>query len=504
MTSPTPRPKSRAFSKWLDNGATPVAAVDQDGQLQFFNEAFGPFQAADDNLLPACLMPPAEAWTGFACQRIIDPPLLSPGDSPSSYDIANFLPLVDPQRNVFGCLITLDHSTSLASSTATSNDCQANKPVAPLSLAPSSSLQNELLQFRKRWTDTTQLDCLCGTSPQIRKTLQQVQLAIATNTPVLIRAQDTNAAHDLAKAIWLQRFKRSQTSSAGYQFMPLSARTLDGEMLRSALELSLPLKLHGEFLETTVLIEDLAKLHENAYAVLEDWLTSHRPPQIFATEITSNTAEPTPHRSAIIDQHLRVFAVEIPPLRERPEDIPAIATRILNHSAPIGKGITYAFSNSAIETLIAYPWNGDLTELRTMIQSIELPSARFLIEPNDLPLALRTYIGGKAVPTVPNTSLDLDQVLLELEKSLLEKTLQESRGNRALTARKLGISRARLLRRLAQLQIVAADTESGNEPELDVDNKEPIFTETEQPKTTAAADDFAAIDFVPLDDPSKK
>ena len=100
---------------------------------------------------------------------------------------------------------------------------------------------------------------------------------------------------------------------------------------------------------------------------------------------------------------------------------------------------------------------------------------------------------------------------------MLEKTLLESRGNRALTARRLGISRARLLRRLAQLNIVASETELATDPDLEPElmdhsnsTKEDVTMRTsksttaahepESPKTSIASDDFTAIDFVPVDD----
>lgn len=521
MTSSLPIPKPRAFTKWLDAGTTPVAAVDQAGCLQFYNSAFEPF--LDPNtpeLLPPELLPPAEAWNGVPCHRSLHTPSNhtpsnhtapntvdsnAPALGTVTFDLATYLPLADQEQTIFGCLIAL--SSTVANSTL-ANTMLANSTLANSTLgrANSDALQSELLEFRKRWADTTHMDALCGNSAQIRKTLQQVQLAIATHTPVLIRGHDLNTCHDLAKGIWLQRFKRSQISSAGFQFMPLAARALDGEMFRSALDLSLPLRLQGEYLETCLLIEDITALPEGAQAILFDWLSNHRPPQIFATELLTSDRDGPIRNHRAIDPYLSVLVVEIPSLLERPEDIPVIATRILNTSHPTVRGTTYAFSSSAIEALIAYPWHGDMTELRNLIQGISLSNNKFVVEVSDLPLALRSYIGGKATPTRHHTTIDLDQTLLDLEKSLLEKTLLESRGNRALTARKLGISRARLLRRLAQLNIVASEaelsSESDMEPELTITSPKPKSAprESERPKTNMTSDDFTAIDFMPVDD----
>lgn len=514
MTSPLPSPKPRAFSKWLDTGATPFAAVDTLGRVQYHNEAFIPFlQDTHPDILSSDLLPPAEAWNGTPCYRRIAPNHHAIESNKPIHDCITFLPLQDHSQSIFGCLIALGHLESIPFKTL------GNDSSFPLSHATSDVLQDVILEFRKKWGELTQLDILVGQSPQIRRTLQQVHLAIATQTPVLIRGFDLNACHDLAKGIWLQRFKRSQISSAGFQFMPLCARTLDGEMLRSVLELALPLQLRGEYLETCLLIEDVADMSETTSRILAEWLSQHRPPQIFGTQILSQDRLSSQPKSEWIDHYLAILTIDIPALRDRPEDIPAIATRILNHATTPGKSTLYAFSSSALEMLLAYPWNGDFSELRTLIRQINLPSHKFVVDVTDLPLAIRSYIGGKATATPGTTSISLDETLLELEKNLIEKVLQEARGNRALAARRLGVSRARLLRRLAQLQITSHDNEPSPEMDSTVDSTNSRHTspsliphtataeltadssdKDNAAKDNTAADEISAIDFVPVDD----
>lgn len=524
MTSPLPSPKPRAFTKWLDSGSTPLAAVDPTGTLQFYNDAFVPFLNADaPERLASHLQPPAEAWHGLPCQRLFCSSARLQETTGLSYDQANYLPLAHADQTIFGCLISLssafgnpfgpdaDHKLQSQSNSFTSD-------TAVLARAPSDALQKELLEFRRRWSDATQMDLLCGHSPQIQKTLQQVQLAVSTGTPVLIRGYDLNACHDLAKGIWLQRFKRSQISSAGFQFVPLSARALDGEMLRSALDLALPLTFHGEYLATCLLIEDINTIHQEAQTILTEWLSSHRPSQIFATDIKSRDNSGRDTRNTTLKNYFAVLVIEVPSLRDRPEDIPVIATRILNHRIPPSRVTSYAFSGSAIEALIAYPWHGDYSELQTAIRQISLPPNKFIVDAADLPLAIRTYIGGKAMPTSTLTKLDLDQTLLEIEKSLLEKTLEECKGNRAMAARQLGISRPRLLRRLAQLQIAAAESEDGADPQAateiaetsrptpskqapSVKSKTSLNVPSEQASDERpSSEELTQIDFIPVDE----
>jgi|GEM_PF-2075554 len=512
MTSPVPNPKPRAFTKWLDSGSTPLAAVDPTGTLQFYNDAFVPFLSPEaPQSLASHLQPPAEAWNGLPCQRLFLSSARLQGTRGELYDQASYLPLAQGDHTIFGCLISLSSAASSAAGKLSDPHADPDLQSQPdcltsdttvIARASSDALQQELLEFRRRWSDATQMDLLCGHSPQIRKTLQQVQLAVSTSTPILIRGYDLNACHDLAKGIWLQRFKRSQISSAGFQFMPISARALDGEMLRSALDVALPLTFHGEYLTTCLLIEDITTIHEEGRTILTDWLSSHRPPQIFATEIMSRVNAGRAPRDANLEHFFAVLVIEVPSLRDRPEDIPVIAARILNHSIPPGHINSFAFSKRAIEALIAYPWHGDYSELQNAIRQISLPPNKFIVDAADLPLAIRTYIGGKSVPTSSHTKLDLDHTLLEIEKSLLEKTLEECKGNRAMAARQLGISRPRLLRRLAQLHIAAAETEDGADSQAAT---EVLQTSRPTPSKHASQEnqpneELTMIDFIPVDE----
>ena len=173
MTSSLPSPKPRAFTKWLDAAASPVAAVDQAGRLQFYNTAFETFlQPQNPEFLLPQLLPPAEAWNGVACQRAIQIAIddLAPSAPPAQYNVATYMPLMNQDQETFGCLITLMPLTPQPAATPQPAKLNTVKhaDVALLNTAPSDALQHELLEFRKRWSDATHLDVLgCSTvSPQ--------------------------------------------------------------------------------------------------------------------------------------------------------------------------------------------------------------------------------------------------------------------------------------------------------------------------------------------------
>ena len=141
---------------------------------------------------------------------------------------------------------------------------------------------------------------------------------------------------------------------------------------------------------------------------------------------------------------IRVARISLPSLRARREDIPLLAASFLaQFSAASGKRVT-ELSHDALRLLAGYDWPGNVRELRSAIEFAVIRCAGAVIQPEDLPpeiLQPADFEGS--IPGDP----------LADEKARFLQALERSRGNRALAARLLGISRATLYRRLADLKI---------------------------------------------------
>jgi len=141
---------------------------------------------------------------------------------------------------------------------------------------------------------------------------------------------------------------------------------------------------------------------------------------------------------------IRVARISVPPLRARREDIPLLAASFLaQFAAASGKPVT-ELSHDALRRLAEYNWPGNVRELRSAIEFAVIRCARAVIQPDDLP------------PEILEPD-DFENVIsgdpLTDEKARFLQALERSRGNRALAARLLGISRATLYRRLADFKI---------------------------------------------------
>ena len=149
---------------------------------------------------------------------------------------------------------------------------------------------------------------------------------------------------------------------------------------------------------------------------------------------------------------LNVVQVHMPPLRERPEDIAVLAAHFLKRSAEENKKPKRALSNEATQCLASYHWPGNVRELRAAIEHAVVLAAGTMITPRDLPPAVRESAaqtgGARSVPPSGN-QLNLH----ETEHRLILRALEDCKGNRTAAAKKLGISRRTLHRKIKVMQI---------------------------------------------------
>jgi DNA-binding NtrC family response regulator len=143
---------------------------------------------------------------------------------------------------------------------------------------------------------------------------------------------------------------------------------------------------------------------------------------------------------------LNVVPIHIPPLRERPEDIPALVRGfIARHSDGRKRGIT----NAALERLALFPWKGNGRELENLVERALALSDADELDAQDLPLAVRD--GGHEGLPQGAVLADLaarELTLRELEDLYIDEVLRITKGNKVRATRLLGIDRKTLYRRL--------------------------------------------------------
>ena len=146
---------------------------------------------------------------------------------------------------------------------------------------------------------------------------------------------------------------------------------------------------------------------------------------------------------------LNVVPIEIPPLRERKEDIPYLARHFVEKLAPDTGGRVRGITDAAIDKLMGYSWPGNVRELENVIErSIVMASGEQLDAEEirlDMNLRARPVAGELALPE--GMSLDA------WEQELIKNALKQAEGNKSQAARILGLTRNALRYRLTQMGI---------------------------------------------------
>ena len=171
---------------------------------------------------------------------------------------------------------------------------------------------------------------------------------------------------------------------------------------------------------------------------------------------------------------LNVIPVQLPPLRERKEDIPLLVQHFLERfaaaSAPgrstdggahdrntkaIAERPAITVSQEAMRRLMAYPWPGNVRQLENAIErAVAFSAGRSQIDVGDLPLEVQQVPPSSlAWPvTLPDEGLDLDALIASIERELIQRSLERTGGHKGQAARLLNLKRTTLVEKLKRLE----------------------------------------------------
>jgi two-component system response regulator HydG len=143
---------------------------------------------------------------------------------------------------------------------------------------------------------------------------------------------------------------------------------------------------------------------------------------------------------------LNVIQIDIPPLRERPEDILPIVSHLLESAARrTGKEVK-GISPRAAKLLLVHPWPGNVRELENVIERAVALSQRDEIDTADLPHSLLE----RKAPDVLAEAAARQLTLSDLEREYIQQILDEEGGNKTRAAQRLGLDRKTLYRKLEE------------------------------------------------------
>jgi len=172
---------------------------------------------------------------------------------------------------------------------------------------------------------------------------------------------------------------------------------------------------------------------------------------------------------------LRVFPIRLPPLREHPEDVPALAAHFLRRDGPRLRGRELRLSDDALELLQRHRWPGNVRELENVLRAAVVAAADLVVGAADLrPLLSSAADAGsqgwqeafaRAVRERLGVPGDVDSLRAEAERIVLSEALSRAGGNQVRAAALLGMHRNSLRRRMDELGLGRAAGEGAAEPD---------------------------------------
>ena len=298
-----------------------------------------------------------------------------------------------------------------------------------------------------------------GTSAAARRLRARLHVAGSTRTHIAFFGPKGFGGESIASRI-------HQLSAAGEPLVTVDGPLMDAELLDATVVPLINQLASSPDARATALVRGLDEMPAEAGQRLVELLVSFagrlrllatcgpRPKILaepFADDVDEGPLASLDARAGIIPALLEFVAgltVTVEPLTSRVEDIPLLASAMVDARRAAGDGTAERLSRAAIDSLVIYPWPGDFLELDDAIRHAMRTAPGETIGVEHLPLAIRSFRVGETTIFSKTPKLSLDETLKRLELHLIEEALQQADGNRAEAARQLGISRARLLRRL--------------------------------------------------------
>jgi len=323
----------------------------------------------------------------------------------------------------------------------------------------------EVRTLRRQLRDSGSFGRIIGNSPGIRGVYRVIEQAAPTNASVLISGESGTGKELIAQTI------HELSPRQAFPFVAINCAAIPETLLESEIfghEKGAVTGAHdrrtGVFElahRGTLFLDEIAEMQPATQVKLLRVLQERtfrrlggRQEQsvdvrvIAATNVNPLDAARNGKLREDLFYRLNVFTIELPPLRDRREDIPLLVQTFLNEFNRANNKAVRAVEQDAMYLLEHYPWPGNIRELRNVIERATILSEGEFIEVKHLPPTLVAK-GEESVPTLtlaPGTTVD------EAERQLILLTLEHCRNNKTRAAEVLGISLKTLHNKLNRMK----------------------------------------------------
>jgi DNA-binding NtrC family response regulator len=323
----------------------------------------------------------------------------------------------------------------------------------------------EVKHLRRQLRDQGTFGRIVGNSPAIRATYRVIEQAAPTSASVLIWGESGTGKELAAQTI------HELSPRASFPFVAINCAAIPETLLESEIfghEKGAFTGAHDRRIGVfelahrgTLFLDEIAEMQPATQVKLLRVLQERnfrrlggRQEQsvdvrvIAATNQNPTEAVRTGKLREDLYYRLNVFAIEIPPLRDRREDVPLLIQRFLNEFNATNEKAVRGVDQEAMQILEQYPWPGNIRELRNVIERATILSDTEFIGTRNLPPLLVT----RGEETLPNITLTPGTTVDEGERRLILLTLDHMHNNKTRAAEVLGISLKTLHNKLNRMK----------------------------------------------------
>jgi DNA-binding NtrC family response regulator len=325
------------------------------------------------------------------------------------------------------------------------------------------NLRDENRELREELGTRYQFDNLVGRSEAMREIFATISRVAPTRATVLLAGESGVGKDMIARAI------HHHSPRAGRPFVKINCTSIPENLMESELfgyekgaftgaNVSKPGKFEQADTGTVFLdeigdvppsiqVKLLRILQEREFERLGSNKTKHIDVRVLAaTNVDLRAALEQGTFREDLYYRLNVLPIDIPPLRDRKEDIPYLAEFFVKKLAKDLGSTVDGISEGAIQRLLQYHWPGNVRELENVIERSIVLSAHPTLEAEDIKLDVQPRSRPQAEQFLPD-GMTLD----EYEQSIIREALKRANGNKSQAARLLGLTRNALRYRLSQM-----------------------------------------------------
>ncbi len=318
-------------------------------------------------------------------------------------------------------------------------------------------LEQEVEELRSEIARSASFQGMVGKSKAMQEVFLKISAAANTDAPVLIIGESGTGKELVARAIHNLSYRRQGP------FVPVNCGALPKDLVESELFGYKKGAFTGAMTDSiglfraadggTLFLDEIVEMSQEAQVKLLRAIEDKKIRPLGGTreipvDVRILAATNRDIQKALDEGEFRedlffrfVMHIEIPPLRERKEDIPILLEHFIQKFNRIYRRQVEGVEPEALEVLMSYPWPGNVRELENTVEGLYVLGLRRIIRVSDLPLHIRKRADLGVAPTGAMS-------IRELEKETILRALKMAGGNKSKAAKILGISRNRLYRKL--------------------------------------------------------